>query len=323
MTLPLTDSFTDLSGTSQGAGGIGGLLARTDANGSAFYHADGNGNITALVNGSGAVVAKYLYDNFGNTLGMWGSLAAANPYRYSSKEQDPRSGLYYYGYRWYAPNLQRWVNRDPIGEWGGINLYRVSNNSPLDQTDPFGLLITGTSSSQLEQAGTTVEDAEAAEEVIEAGTTVTGAAGIVSAAAVVSPAVIGLLGMDPQNDPYLNPNGVNAAPNTASSLLPPKPPGPPKGPSASCPNSPNGDNEHNATGREAHKWWQPPSGFDKEFIFENGLKADAINRDTREILELKPNNPDAIAEGYNQLQKYIQQAQKQFGGQWTGRVVTY
>jgi RHS repeat-associated protein len=130
---------TDLSGTPQGAGGIGGLLARTDANGSAFYHADGNGNITALVNGSGTVVAKYLYDSFGNTLGMWGSLAAANPYRYSSKEQDPRSGLYYYGYRWYAPNLQRWVNRDPIGEWGGINLYGFVGNAPIDDFDPKGL----------------------------------------------------------------------------------------------------------------------------------------------------------------------------------------
>ncbi len=130
---------TDLSGTPQGAGGIGGLLARTDANGSAFYHADGNGNITALVNGSGTVVAKYLYDSFGNTLGMWGSLAAANPYRYSSKEQDPRSGLYYYGYRWYAPNLQRWVNRDPIEEVGGINLYEYARNRPINIIDSFGL----------------------------------------------------------------------------------------------------------------------------------------------------------------------------------------
>src|SRR5208337_3088446 len=70
----------DLSGTLQGAGGIGGLLARTDFRlwtqdsglGSAFYHADGNGNITALINGSQAIVAKYLYDPYGNTLSMSG-----------------------------------------------------------------------------------------------------------------------------------------------------------------------------------------------------------------------------------------------------------
>jgi len=131
----------DFSGTSQGAGGIGGLLARTDANGSAYYHTDGNGNVTALVNGSGAVVAKYLYDSFGNTLGMWGQLAAGNTYRFSSKEVDARSGQYYYGFRWYDPNLQRWLNQDPIQEAGGINLYRYVGNSPINRVDPLGLFV--------------------------------------------------------------------------------------------------------------------------------------------------------------------------------------
>src|SRR5205809_5140641 len=41
-----------------------------------------------------------------------------NVYRFSSKEIHVNSGLYYYGYRWYAPNLQRWLNRDPLGEPG-------------------------------------------------------------------------------------------------------------------------------------------------------------------------------------------------------------
>ena len=129
----------DLSGTRQGAGGIGGLLARTDANGSAYYHDDANGNVTALVNGSGTVVAKYLYDSFGNTLGMWGYLAAGNTYRFSSKEVDVRTGQYYYGYRWYDPNLQRWLNRDPIQEAGGINLYGFVGNGPVNSVDQFGL----------------------------------------------------------------------------------------------------------------------------------------------------------------------------------------
>jgi len=103
---------------------------------------------------------------------------------------------------------------------------------------------------------------------------------------------------------------------------PGKPPGPPRT-GAACPNPPNGDNEGNARGREAHKWWQPPEGFDKEFTFDNGMRADAINFDTHEILELKANNPAEIARGQVQLQNYINQAQSQFGGTWTGRVVTY
>jgi RHS repeat-associated protein len=129
----------DLSGSHRRAGGIGGLLARTDANGPAFYHTDGNGNVTAMANSSGALVAKYLYDPFGNLLNKTGSLADANLYRFSSKEFHQNSGLYYYGLRYYQPNLQRWLNQDPANENGGINLYCYVNNSPVNHLDPFGL----------------------------------------------------------------------------------------------------------------------------------------------------------------------------------------
>jgi hypothetical protein len=57
----------DLSGSLQGAGGIGGLLARTDANGSTFYHSDAAGNITALMDGQENIVARYLYNPFWKT----------------------------------------------------------------------------------------------------------------------------------------------------------------------------------------------------------------------------------------------------------------
>ena len=131
----------DLSGWLQGAGGIGGLLARTDntTGQPAFYHADGNGNVTMLVNSAQAVVAKYLYDAFGNTLSLSGPLAFANLYRFSSKETHQNSGLVYYLYRYYDPNLQRWPNRDPMEEIGGINLYEFVGNDPEDKSDVLGL----------------------------------------------------------------------------------------------------------------------------------------------------------------------------------------
>lgn len=115
----------DLSGSLEGAGGIGGLLSMTlnivlglASSNSSYYHSDGNGNVTMLINPSQAIVAKYLYDAFGNVLSASGSLAQQNLYRFSSKEAQANSGLVYYLYRYYDPHLQRWPNRDPFGELG-------------------------------------------------------------------------------------------------------------------------------------------------------------------------------------------------------------
>jgi len=140
----------DLSGTLAGAGGIGGLLARSHGysggNWSShnFYHADGNGNVTALVNSGGALQASYKYDPYGRYLAGGGALAGANVLRFSSKPWvgfagSTSSGLYYYGYRFYDPYLQRWVNRDPLGEKADRNLYRFAACNPLRYYDPYGL----------------------------------------------------------------------------------------------------------------------------------------------------------------------------------------
>jgi len=138
----------DLSGTLQGAGGIGGLLARTDMGqwiggstfATAFYHADGNGNVTSLVYPNGSLAAKYLYDPFGNTLAQYGALAGVNNYRFSSQQWNANAGLYYCDHRFYDANLQKWLNRDPIGENGGLNLYGYVGNNPIDLIDPLGLV---------------------------------------------------------------------------------------------------------------------------------------------------------------------------------------
>jgi RHS repeat-associated protein len=142
-----TVSYTrgsDLGGSLEGAGGIGGLLARSHGyslgNWSThnYYHADGNGNITYLMTSAQGLAASYRYDPYGNTLNYSGSLAGANAYRFSSKEYHSNSEFYYYGYRWYAPSLQRWLNRDPLGERGGINLYGFVGNKPVGFIDPDG-----------------------------------------------------------------------------------------------------------------------------------------------------------------------------------------
>ncbi len=113
----------DLSGSLQGAGGIGGLLARIESTSTYLYTFDGNGNVTDLVDTNGAVVAHYEYDPFGRTVAQSGSYAEANPWRFSTKQIEAVWGLYYYGYRYYSPQLGRWVNRDPIRDLAFVAHY--------------------------------------------------------------------------------------------------------------------------------------------------------------------------------------------------------
>jgi RHS repeat-associated protein len=135
----------DLSGSIHGAGGIGGLLARTDSSGSTYYHADGAGNVTALMDGNENIVARYEYDPFGKLIGKCGPMADTNRYRFSSKEISQVSGLYSYGFRFYDQTLARWLNRDPMGESGGINLFEPVCNSPLNCVDTDGRFVTAPS----------------------------------------------------------------------------------------------------------------------------------------------------------------------------------
>jgi RHS repeat-associated protein len=132
---------TDLSGSLQGAGGAGGLLAvNLGTNGIHFVADDANGNVTALLyTGNGAVYANYEYSPFGENIWASGPVAAFNPIRFSSKFEDPESGLYYYGYRYYNPSTGRWLSKDPIEEQGGNNLYGLVGNHPTFDVDLLGL----------------------------------------------------------------------------------------------------------------------------------------------------------------------------------------
>lgn len=129
----------DLSGSLQGAGGVGGLLCHVRGGRPLFSFCDANGNMTGMVDTNGIAVAQYDYDPFGNLLAQSGDQADANPFRFSSKPWDEETGLYYYGYRFYSPSLGRWIIRDPIEEQGGISLYGFVENSSISRIDTLGL----------------------------------------------------------------------------------------------------------------------------------------------------------------------------------------
>ncbi len=130
----------DLSGTLQGAGGVGGLLWLT-IDGVVYIPCyDNNGNVTRYLNANGGTFARYSYDAFGRLIARAGRRASLFRHRFSTKYFDSETGLYYYGYRFYHPVLMRWLNRDPIEENGGINLYIMSCNGLLQRYDLYGLV---------------------------------------------------------------------------------------------------------------------------------------------------------------------------------------
>lgn len=105
-----------------------------------YYLYDANGNVGQLVNADeGSIKAHYEYDPFGNTVYKTGSYAEENPFRLSTEYADNETGLVYYGYRYYITELGRWLNRDPIGERGGLNLFAFVLNDGINSFDKLGL----------------------------------------------------------------------------------------------------------------------------------------------------------------------------------------
>ncbi len=138
-----TETFTwgkDLSGSLQGAGGVGGLLfaKKRDADQDAWlYHYDANGNVTEVTSASGRMLDHYCYDPFGNLEKP--PRLVENRWRFSTKQFDQESGFYYFGYRYFDPGQGRWLSRDPLGEAGGVNLRVYANNDPINRWDLLGL----------------------------------------------------------------------------------------------------------------------------------------------------------------------------------------
>ena len=111
---------------------------------------DHMGNVTSVVRllgspGSGSSAQTeflYDYDAFGKELRASALIAGSNPdgypFRFSTKFTDTETGLVYYGYRFYDPANGRWINRDPIEEEGGLNLYGMVDNDLVCDIDIFG-----------------------------------------------------------------------------------------------------------------------------------------------------------------------------------------
>jgi len=100
-----------------------------------FHLGDHLGNSSLVIDNAGAFVNREEYTPYGET--VFGSFAQKR-YRFTGKERDEESGLYYQGARYFAPWIVRWTSCDPAGAVDSYNLYVYCKCNPLMNTDPTG-----------------------------------------------------------------------------------------------------------------------------------------------------------------------------------------
>jgi RHS repeat-associated protein len=118
--------------------GIGLLYEVDETENTKTYHFDQSGSTIALSNDAGAVIDRMEYSPFGTITYREGT--TDTPFLYAGQFgiQQEANGLLYMRARYYSPELQRFLNSDPIRFDGGLNWYAYANNSPLMYVDPDG-----------------------------------------------------------------------------------------------------------------------------------------------------------------------------------------
>jgi RHS repeat-associated protein len=103
-----------------------------------YYVKDHLGSVTDIITAQGKRIGELDYSPYGETTRASGQTTDV---RYAGMFYLPETGFYLTHYRFYDPNTGRWLNRDPIGERGGLNLYGYVGGNPVNYTDPLGLVV--------------------------------------------------------------------------------------------------------------------------------------------------------------------------------------
>jgi RHS repeat-associated protein len=112
-------------------------LAESRSGTTSFYEQDGIGSVTSLTSAGGALASTYTFDSFGKTTNSTGTLT--NPFRYTGREFDTETSLYYYRTRYYDAIAGRFISEDRLQFLAGMDFYSYVLNEPTNYADPSGL----------------------------------------------------------------------------------------------------------------------------------------------------------------------------------------
>ena len=318
-----------------------------------YYVRNGQNDIIRLIDGESNTVVEYAYDSWGTPLSTTGTLAstlgAQNPFRYRGYVYDAETGLYYVISRYYDPEIGRWINADNQLSTGsdltGLNLFAYCGNNPVNRIDPTGEAwwhwVLGAAVVAVAAVATVVTCggfAAAATAVCMVGSGVAAAttASTVAAGAFIGSATVYGMAVLSAASTSSSVQEFNAQGNwgtvaaTAFGGLTGGYDGYTMSKARTPTSTPTGRGTQNPKvkaavqkGQAMHKQMDYGPGVLKEQTIAPGCRVDGIDFNNRIIYELKPNNPQAIARGMNQLNRYTSAASQQFGGTWTGVLKLY
>ncbi len=129
-------------------GNVGGIVAEIRNNdptctsgyqsGTFYYHYNHRGDVIAVSSSNGSIIFKADYDAYGNITRLDNGTFEPR-YTFSTKRYFKDFKLYYYGFRWYMPELGRWTTKDPLSLYAGLNVYTFCVNNPITLVDIYGL----------------------------------------------------------------------------------------------------------------------------------------------------------------------------------------
>ena len=291
-----------------------------------FLHRDHLASVRAVTDMAGALVEATGYAAFGERL----NVGFQTPKGYIGERYDTETGLLYLNARYHDPVFGRFISPDdldPVAEGVGTNRYAYAANDPVNASDPNGHQEANVDL-VLAKAMGEAESAEDTAKILHQYAKSKDALGVIDAleatdrarkqptAANIGWAAVGIVGMVP--------NPATKALKAASKAQ--------KGGNVAEIGTGvvkkalrGGETAATRNGRRAHNNYATALGsnFDTKVVLPSGKRPDAVDWANRQVRELKPDNPRAIARGQNQVDKYKSELESMDIEPWTAIIDTY